>query len=93
MRRRPPKWIELSDGDLQYLRCLIRDGTVEQRVARRARILLAMAMPSSIVEDLAEQVGQSRQTIWNLCRRYERLGVEAVLDAKRSGRPRQISPP
>lgn len=93
MRRHPPRIVDLALDDHLLLQRLVRDGRTEQRVARRARILLAMADGSTVVEQLAQQVCMSRQTVWNVCRRYEQIGVEAVFDAKRSGRPRQISPP
>jgi transposase len=93
MRRRPPHLIELGTEDYQYLEALVRDGRTEQRVARRARILLAMTAPDTIVQDLAARLGHARNTIWHMCRRYESVGVEAVFDAPRSGRPWEISPP
>lgn len=92
MRRRPPHLIELSEQDQQFLESLARDGRIEQRVARRARILLAMADPETVVEQLAEKVEITRVAIWQLCRRYEDLGLEAIFDAPRSGRPWEISP-
>jgi hypothetical protein len=92
MRRRPPHLIELSAPDQQQLESLVRDGRREQRVARRARILLAMADPETVVEQLAGKVELTRVAIWKLCRRYEEMGLEALLDAPRSGRPWQISP-
>ncbi|MCK6589442.1 MAG: helix-turn-helix domain-containing protein [Polyangiaceae bacterium] len=52
-----------------------------------------MADRSTVVQVLADQIGKTRKTIWNICRRYEEMGVAAVFDAPRSGRPRQISPP
>jgi hypothetical protein len=93
MRRRPPHVIELAGDDHRYLESLVRNGRTEQRVARRARILLAMADPDIIVQDLAGRLSQARTTIWQVCRRYEAVGVEAVFDAPRSGRPWEISPP
>ena len=48
----------------------MHDGRTEQRVARRARILLAMADPDTVVRDLAEHFGLDRTSIWSLCRRY-----------------------
>jgi len=82
----------MSQADRRQLESLLRDGRTEQRVARRARILLAMTEPDTIVEHLAEQVDQTRFAIWSLCRRYEEIGVEAIFDAPRSGRPWEISP-
>nr|WP_307733160.1 helix-turn-helix domain-containing protein [Stigmatella ashevillena] len=93
MRRRPPRLIHLSPEETEYLEDLVRDGRTEQRVARRARILLAMADPDTIVSELADHLEQNRRTLWTLCRRFEAQGVEAVEDAPRSGRPRELSPP
>ena len=81
----------MTPADRQQLEYLLRNGRTEQRVARRARILLAMTDPDTIVENLAEQVSQTRYAIWYLCRRYEAMGIEAVFDAPRSGRPWEIS--
>lgn len=92
MRRRPPHLIELSEQDQQFLEHLARDGCMEQRVARRARILLAMADPKTVVDQLADKVEVTRVAIWKLCRRYEEIGIEAIFDAPRSGRPWEISP-
>src|SRR5262249_20825225 len=47
MRGRPPRLLELSKGDAAYLEQLLRDGRTEQRVARRAWMLLAMADPTT----------------------------------------------
>jgi transposase len=93
MRRHPPRWIELRRQDHRYLEELVRDGDTAQRVARRARILLAMANPATVIQDLAEHLEVSRGMIWNLCRRYEQVGMQALEDASRSGRPREFSPP
>jgi hypothetical protein len=93
MRRRPPRLIHLSPGEVTYLETLVGDGRTEQRVARRARILLEMADPATIVSELAERLDLDRTSIWALCRRYESMGVDVVLEAPRSGRPREFSPP
>jgi hypothetical protein len=92
MRRRPAHVIDLSPADAAYLEPLVRDGRTEQRVARRARILLAMADPATVVQDLADRLEVERTTIWHLCRRYEERGVEVVLDAAREGRPQRFLP-
>jgi biotin operon repressor len=92
MRRRPPHLIELSEQDQQLFEDVVQDGRVEQRVARRARILLAMTDPATVVEQLADKVEVTRVAIWQLCRRYEELGLDAVFDAPRAGRPWEISP-
>jgi hypothetical protein len=92
MRRRPPHLIELSQAHRQQLESLLRDGRTEQRFARRARVLLAMTDPETVVERLADKVALTRFAIWCLCRRYEEIGIEAIFDAPRSGRPWEISP-
>lgn len=92
MRRRPPHLIELPKQDRVELESLLRDGRTEQRTARRARILLAMTDPETVVEQLAGQVAQTRFAIWCLCRRYEDIGLAAIFDAPRPGRPWEISP-
>lgn len=93
MRRRQPHLVQLSRLDRARLDTLLHNGKTQQRIARRARILLAMSDPTTVVEDLARSVGQARNSIWSVCRRYEQWGVDAVFDAPRSGRPRELSPP
>jgi len=56
MSRHPPHLIELSRADRQEPESLLRDGRPEQRVARRACLLLAMTDPETVVEQLAERV-------------------------------------
>lgn len=92
MRRHPPHLIELSRRERLELETLVRNGYLEQRVARRARVLLAMAQPETLVQELAERVEMSPHGIWYLCRRFDERGLEAVWDAPRSGRPGQFSP-
>ena len=93
MRRRSPHLINLLSEERTFLESLVRDGHTEQRVARRARILLAMADPETVIEQLAQRLEVERTTIWHLCRRFDALGVPAVFDAPRRGRPWVISPP
>ena len=91
MRRRSPQIIRLSNADRRAIERLLRDGRTEQRVARRGRVLLAMQDPKTLVTNLGKQVGMTRTGIWFLCRRYEAIGLNAIYDAPRSGRPRDIS--
>ena len=93
MRRRPPRAIALTEADREYLERLVRSGHTEQRVARRARLLLAMSDPAAVIQELAAQLDVSRMTIWNTCRKYQKGGLKALDDAPRSGRPREVSPP
>lgn len=92
MRGRKPRGVELKQEDVPKLESLVRRGKTEQRVARRARILLGMHRGER-VKELSKIVEQDPSTIWRVCRRYEERGIEAVYDAPRSGRPPEISPP
>jgi transposase len=91
MRRRKPKTIRLKRSDVQTIKCLLCDGRTEQRIVRRALVLVAMQKSKTVVKDLCHQIGMSRFGIWSLCRRYEMNGLSVIYDAQRSGRPREIS--
>ena len=88
MRGRKPRLISLSEVDKSELQKVVKSGKTEQRIARRARILLALASPQTIVNELAKYVQMTPTAIWQICRRYEQRGIEAIYDAPRSGRPR-----
>jgi len=92
MRGRRPRGVQLKAEDIPVLATLVRSGKTEQRVARRARILLEMDRQER-VKVLSKQVAQDPSTVWRVCRRYEERGIEAVYDAPRSGRPPEISLP
>ncbi len=91
MRRRKPRTIHVSKSDRLELERLLRNGRTEQRVACRGRVLLAMANPETVVNDLCREVGMTRIGVWFLCRRYEKTGLDAIYDIPRSGRPREIT--
>jgi transposase len=92
MTGRKPKTIVLLVEHVTVLQELVRSGKTEQRVARRVRILLAMA-DGARVGPLADKFDQDPATIWRICRRYEERGLKGVYDAPRSGRRRAIPPP
>lgn len=91
MRRRKPKTIKISRADQYTIKQLLSDGRTQQRVARRAQVLLAMKSQKTVVDELCQKVQMTRVGIWYLCRRYEKVGLSAIYDATRSGRPREIS--
>ncbi len=91
MRRRKPNTIRISRTDQQEIKRLLSDGRTQQRVVRRAQVLLAMKSQKTVVDALCQDVQMTRVGIWYLCRRYEEVGLSAIYDAARSGRPRQIS--
>jgi hypothetical protein len=87
MRGRKPKPVKLSRTDVTELRRLLRNGRTPQRVAQRARMLLAHAHGGRVAQ-VAAQVEQAPATVWRVCERYRQGGLPAALyDAARSGRP------
>lgn len=93
MRGRKPEPVELKSVDVTELRRLLRDGQTPQRVAQRARILLACARAER-TRQVATLAEQHRTTIWRVCERYRQAGLRAALyDAPRSGRPRVFFQP
>ena len=91
MRGRRPRDLQLKAEDIPVLEALVHSGKTEQRVARRARILLEIGRRER-VKLLSKRVEQNPSTVWRVCRRYEERGIGAVYDAPRSGRPPEISP-
>jgi len=88
MRGRKPKPMKLTAKDVTVLQHLLRDGQTPQRVARRARILLARTGEARVAQVVAK-VELDPATVWRVCERYEHGGLAAALyDAERSGRPR-----
>jgi hypothetical protein len=93
MKGRKPRLLSLSEVDKIELQKVVGNGKTEQRIARRARILLALSSPQTIVNEVAKYVQMTPTAIWQICRRYEERGIAAIYDAPRSGRPRVFSPP
>src|SRR4051812_7936356 len=83
MRLRP---LKLRPGDGVMLEAWCRAGTVEARVAKRARIVLLAAEGASN-RDIATIVDlhYNQVAVWR--RRYEEFGVAGLDDEERPGRP------
>ncbi|MCL5959422.1 MAG: helix-turn-helix domain-containing protein [Chloroflexi bacterium] len=92
MRGRKPREVNLHPEDVPVLESLVRKGKTEQRVAKRASILLALAAGGRTAS-VAGHMDRDQATVWRIARRYEERGLQAVYDAARPGRPRQIPPP
>ena len=93
MRGHKPKPVKLKRKDVTELKGLLRDGHTLQRVAQRARILLARADGADVAA-VATKVDQDPATVWRVCERYRRHGLQAALhDAPRTGRPRTFFQP
>ena len=91
MRGRYPETYTLRVEDRRELSRIVGDGQIAQRVAIRARALLALDRGERIVE-VVRWLGRSRATLWYLWQRYRQRGAAAVFDEERSGRPPVFSP-
>ena len=83
--------LELSEDHVEVLQRNLRTGRVEQRVARRSRILLLRAEGMRRAH-VAETVGCGRNTAWRIEKRYVEEGLDALEDRPRPGRPPKFSP-
>lgn len=86
----PVRIIKLTRGDRATLEAWVRARTTPQRVAERARIVLASA--DGVAGDaICTAVGVSRPTVSLWLNRYEAEGCDGLAtDRPRSGRPRQL---
>jgi transposase len=83
----PIRCTELRDGDRQVLERLIRSPTIPQRVAERAKIVLASADGESGYA-IAERLGVSRPTVSRWLDRYDEQGLSGLVqDRPGRGRP------
>jgi hypothetical protein len=86
MKGRKPFEYKLEENDRHFLQEIATDGRVVQRIAIRARALLALDRGERICE-IVRWTGLTRMALWYLWQRYTRRGVKAIFDAERSGRP------
>ena len=80
--------IELSVRQQEVLERLVRSSTVEQRLARRARIVLA-ASQGGLNRDLAEDLGVEVKTVGRWRRRWA-AAQERLATAEESPRPSDL---
>jgi transposase len=82
----------VTNQQRQTLESWVRATTIPQRVARRARIVLAAADGLGTTA-IAEELGLTRTTVLLWRTRFAEGGCDALVeDAPRSGRPREITP-
>ncbi len=83
--------ITLTDDELRSIRTLIRRGSTAARTQTRARVLDLLHReqhPATI----ADTLGVSVATVFNIKRRYRTAGLDAALrDKPRSGKPVAIA--
>jgi len=80
--------VTVEEADRQTLEGWVRASTTEQRLAQRARIVLAAAHGASN-QAIAATVGVSIQTVGKWRYRYLKEGVAGLQDAPRPGRPKR----
>src|SRR3990172_4672048 len=78
-----------SPRDRQALEAIGRSGTVEARLARRARTILLLADGES-VRQTAKQVGLAPRMVQHWKQRFLADGLPGLYDAPRPGRPKAI---
>jgi transposase len=82
----------LSSADAQALQHLLRKGTALARQLTRARIL-QFSHQGQAPQAVADLLGVSRATVYNVRRRYRERGLAASLtEQPRSGQPRKVTP-
>jgi transposase len=87
---RPTSSIELTAGQRETLERYKRRGTVSQRLAVRARIILACA-DGGTNEEVAKAVGVGASTVGKWRRRFVEDGVDGLSDSDRPGAPRLVT--
>jgi transposase len=84
--------VQLSAVEQSALKALVSKGKHSVRKVRRGRILLE-SFAGKKPEVIAQQVGVSLATVYNIHKRYEQQGLQAALAEKpRSGQPRKVTP-
>ena len=82
--------ITLSPEERKQLESLVRRGTTEQRIAKRAKAVLLRADDVPVLE-AARQLGVERNLVRRWCDRYAKHGLPGLSDRPRPGRPRTLS--
>jgi transposase len=83
---RPAARIELSAEERETLERWARNGKTEQRIARRARIVLAAADGEQTVR-IAERLGERASTVSRWRQRFSQRRLGGLDDSPRSGPP------
>lgn len=83
--------IRLTEEEATTLKLWTAAGTTEQRMAKRARVILLSAEGCSL-ERVSAGSGLSQQNCSKWRKRFLRDRLEGLRDAPRSGRPRRIRP-
>jgi transposase len=87
---RPVKPIELSKEQEEKLRLIERRPSSQQSLALRAKVILECAQGRSNLE-VAKQLGVGQHTVGKWRRRFIENSLEGLVDAPRSGAPRETN--
>lgn len=82
--------IELTAEEEQTLRMWTRAGTIEQRLARRAQVILCCATGLPMRE-VGERCGLSQISVFKWKRRFLEKRLDGLADEQRPGRPASIT--
>lgn len=83
--------IALSEEDEKTLRMWASAGTIEQRMAQRAKVILLSAEGLTLPE-ISLRSGLSPQNCTRWRKRFKEEGIEGLYDRPRAGRPATILP-
>jgi len=86
----PTKRIELTEEEAATLKMLASAGTTEQRIALRAKTVLAAARGIPLLE-ISKSTGLSVNSCLKWRKRFAESRLEGLLDLERQGRPKTIS--
>lgn len=87
---RNPDRIRLSREDRETLKSWLRAGKTPQSVAQRARVIL-LSTEGLSAATISKQLAVHRETVYRWRRRYEREGIESLVDRRRPGRPTKLT--
>lgn len=87
---KPPTGFELRSAEREKLALLVARSTTPQRIAQRARIILATAEGQSVAQ-IAESLSISPASVYKWRRRFAKDRLQALTDAPRPGAPRSIT--
>jgi len=87
---RQPERIEVSEGDRKELSSWLRQGSLRQSLAVRARVILLLG-EGKTVPDVAKETGLCTKSTYQWRRRYLERGIAGLYDLPRSGQPRKVT--
>ena len=81
--------LDVSPEDRRRLRGWLQASSTPNGLAQRARIVL-LSTEGATAEEVAAKVGVHTETVRRWRRRFQRMGLDALADRRRPGRPRKV---